>query len=159
MIELKLLLLLLIANGTPILARHLLGSRFDFPLDGGTTTARGKRWLGPSKTVRGLLAAILATAVAATLLGFPWITGGLVGLLAMLGDLSASFIKRRLGLPPSSQATGLDQLPESLLPMLYCVLHLDLDWYAMFRVVFGFWISEILLSRLLFRLGIRRHPY
>jgi CDP-2,3-bis-(O-geranylgeranyl)-sn-glycerol synthase len=158
-IELKLLLLILIANGAPILARHLLGSRFTFPLDAGLTTTGGKRWLGPSKTIRGLVAAILTTTVAAVLLGFPWFTGGLLGLLAMLGDLAASFIKRRLGLPPSSQAAGLDQLPESLLPMLYCAWQLNLEWYSVLRVVLGFWISEVLLSRLFFRLGIRRHPY
>jgi CDP-2,3-bis-(O-geranylgeranyl)-sn-glycerol synthase len=159
MIELNLLLLLLIANGTPILARLLLGDRFTLPVDAGLTDAGGKPWLGHSKTVRGVLAAVLVTAFAAPLFGLPWQTGAMIGLLAMLGDLTASFIKRRLGLPSSSQALGLDQIPESLLPALYCASGLDLDWSAVLRIVLGFWISEILLSRLLFRLGIRRHPY
>jgi CDP-2,3-bis-(O-geranylgeranyl)-sn-glycerol synthase len=159
MIEVVLLLLILIANGTPILTRHLFGSRFTFPLDAYLTTARGRRWLGPSKTVRGAVAAVLTSAVAATLLGLPGVMGAIIGLLAMLGDLSGSFIKRRLNMPPSSQAPGLDQIPESLLPMLYCTWSLELDWPSVLRVVVGFWVSEILLSRLLFRLGIRRHPY
>ena len=159
MIELKLLMLILVANGTPILARLLLGDRFAFPLDAGRTTAGGNAWLGHSKTVRGVVTAILATAMGGVLLGMSWITGALIGLFAMLGDLAASFIKRRIGLPPSSQALGLDQIPESLLPMLYCASILDLEWTAVLRVVLEFWISEILLSRLLFRLGIRRHPY
>ena len=159
MIELKLLLLLLIANGTPILARLLLGARFSTPIDAGLTDARGMPWLGHSKTVRGVMTAILVTALAAVLIGIPWLTGAMIGLLAMLGDLTASFIKRRLGLPPSSQAVGLDQLPESLLPMFYCASSLDLEWCAVLKVMLGFWISEVLLSRLLFRLGIRRHPY
>jgi hypothetical protein len=38
----------------------------------------------------------------------------------MAGDLLSSFVKRRLNLPPSSRATGLDQIPESLLPALVC---------------------------------------
>jgi hypothetical protein len=32
----------------------------------------------------------------------------------------SSFIKRRLALVPSSQAIGLDQIPESLFPLLAC---------------------------------------
>ena len=159
MIELKLLLLILIANGSPILTRILLGSRFSFPLDGGLTTARGRRWLGSSKTVRGVVAAVLTTALAASLLGLPGVLGGTIGLLAMLGDLTASFIKRRSSMPPSSQAVALDQIPESILPMLYCAWSLDLDWDSVLSVVAGFWISEVLLSRLLFKLGVRRHPY
>jgi CDP-2,3-bis-(O-geranylgeranyl)-sn-glycerol synthase len=159
MIELKLLLLLLVANGAPILARHMFDAHFDLPLDGGCSTPRGQPWLGPSKTVRGLLAAVLATTLAAVLSGFSWETGSAIGLLAMTGDLAASFTKRRLGLPPSSQAIGLDQVPESLLPMLYCAASLELAWSSVLWIVVAFWISEILLSRLLFWLGIRRHPY
>ncbi len=159
MIEFNLFLLLLIANGAPILARHVFGKHFDLPLDGGRTTSRGQPWLGPSKTARGLLAAVLATTLGAILLGFSWSTGAMIGLLAMTGDLAASFTKRRLGLPSSSQAIGLDQIPESLLPMLYCTVSLKLAWSSVLWIVMAFWISEVLLSRLLFRLGIRRHPY
>lgn len=159
MIEFKLFLLLLIANGAPILARLIFASRFNLALDGGRTTAQGNRWLGPSKTVRGLLAAISATTIGAVLLGLSWQTGVIIGLLAMLGDIATSFTKRRLGLPSSSQAVGLDQVPESLLPMLYGKSNLDLGWSSVVAVVAAFWISEVLLSRLLYLLGIRRHPY
>jgi CDP-2,3-bis-(O-geranylgeranyl)-sn-glycerol synthase len=159
MTEFKLFLLLLIANGAPILARILLGSRFAWPLDWGLETAKGRPWLGPSKTFRGILAAVLASSIGAILLGFSWHMGVALGLFAMLGDLFASFTKRRLGLPASSQATGLDQIPESLFPMLYAAGYLQLSWSSVLLVVLGFWISEILLSRLLYRLGIRRHPY
>lgn len=159
MIELKLLLLLLVANGAPILARKFLQSRFDISLDGGRMTAGGRPWLGPSKTLRGLIAATLAATVIAPLLGFSWSLGCVVGMLAMLGDLIASFIKRRLGLASSSQAPGLDQIPESLIPMLYCTFKLGLAWKSLLFTVLAFWMAEILLSRLLYRFGIRRHPY
>ena len=159
MIEFKLLLMLLVANGAPILARNLLKSRFTIALDGGRQTSSGRFWLGPSKTLRGLIAAILAAMLAAPLLGFSWELGFTVGVLAMLGDLLASFIKRRMGLASSAQAPGLDQIPESLIPMLYCTYKLDLDWPSLMIVVMSFWVMEILLSRLLFRWGIRRHPY
>lgn len=159
MTEVKLLLLLWIANGAPILARHLLGSRFENALDGGRRTMRGAPWLGPSKTVRGLIAAVLLTSLAAPLLGYSWESGVMIGLFAMLGDLFASFIKRRLGLPPSSQAKGLDQIPESLFPMIYCSLTEQLAWSSLPFIVAAFWLSEVLISRLLHRIGIRRHPY
>lgn len=159
MLEFKLFLLLLVANGAPIVTRKLLGSRFDMALDGGMRTPGGRRWLGPSKTLRGLVAAILATALLAPLLGFSWDLGIIFGSLAMLGDLSASFIKRRLGLPSSSRANGLDQIPESLFPLLYCTVSLGLGCESLLLTVLAFWISGILLSRFLYRIGIRRHPY
>ena len=80
--------------------------------------ADGRPWFGPSKTIRGIVLATLATAAAAAVLGLGWKCGGLVGIVAMAGGLLASFIKRRLGLAPSSQAIGLDQIPESLFPHL-----------------------------------------
>ncbi|MEN8177847.1 MAG: CDP-archaeol synthase [Pseudomonadota bacterium] len=159
MIELKLFLLLLVANGAPILTRRLLGTRFNAPLDGGLRTSRGRRWLGPAKTLRGLISAILATTLLSPLLGFSWDLGIIFGTLAMLGDLIASFTKRRLGLPSSSQAMGLDQIPESLIPLIYCTFSLGLEWESLFLTVLVFWISGIWLSRLLYRFGIRRHPY
>jgi len=159
MLEFKLLLLLLVANGAPIVARKLLGSHFAAPLDGGLRSAGGKRWLGDAKTLRGLSAAILASALFSILLGFSWGFGILFGMLAMLGDLCASFIKRRLGLPASSQANGLDQIPESLIPLLYASYSLELGCWSLWGVVLAFWISGNLLSRLLYRIGIRRHPY
>lgn len=158
-IEIKLLLLLLTANGAPILARLALDSRFSFPLDGGKKTSTGRPILGASKTYRGVLAAILSTAMIAPWLGFSWGFGATIGMLAMAGDLLASFTKRRLGLPSSSQAMGLDQIPESLIPLIYGKFILNLAWLSVLATVLAFWIGEILLSLLLFRLGIRRHPY
>ena len=159
MLELKLLLLLLVANGAPILTRKLLEARFDLALDGGQLTPKGKPWLGPSKTIRGLISAIMTTTLISPLLGFSLGFGFVFGLLAMAGDLLASFTKRRLGLASSSQAIGLDQIPESLIPLIYCAYSLGLGWLSVFVTVLAFWITEILLSRFLFRIGIRRHPY
>ena len=73
--DLILLLLLLIANGSPIVVRELLGRGFDRPLDGGKVLADGHRLLGPSKTWRGLVAAVLVTTLFALALGWPWEIG------------------------------------------------------------------------------------
>ncbi len=158
-IELKLLALLVIANGAPIIARHLLGDCCAWPLDGGLTAPNGTPILGNSKTLRGLVAAVILTASIAPLLAIPWYWGAAIGGLAMLGDLLASFTKRRLGYPPSSQAIGLDQIPESLLPLLVIAPSFQLHAWSLFMVVLAFTLVVPLLSRVFYLLGIRRRPY
>jgi CDP-diglyceride synthetase len=160
MTVLKILLLLAIANGAPILARGLLGERLSYPIDGGRCFIDGRPLFGVSKTWRGLLAAILMTAVAADLLQISFVFGALFGALAMLGDLMTSFMKRRLGLKPSSKATGLDQILESLLPAAVAAFYLE--GITLIHVVFIvalFFFLEVTLSPLLFKFGIRRRPY
>ncbi len=115
---LQLLILLMLANGTPVIAKKLLGDRYSYPLDGNLTFADGRPLFGHSKTIRGVVLAVLVTTAGAPLIGLGWKTGFLVGSFAMAGDLVSSFSKRRLNLPPSSRASGLDQVPESLFPLL-----------------------------------------
>lgn len=157
--DLILLLLLLIANGSPIVVRELLGRGFDRPLDGGKVLADGHRLLGPSKTWRGLVAAVLVTTLFALALGWPWEIGVTIGVFAMLGDTASSFIKRRLGLASSTMAPGLDHIPESMLPLLACKPLLALSWTQVLLLSLCFMAANMVLSRLLHRLGIRRHPY
>ena len=54
------LVLLLVANGSPIVAAKLLGRRLSYPLDVNVRLRDGKRLLGASKTVRGVVVAVLA---------------------------------------------------------------------------------------------------
>lgn len=117
-LAIELILLLLVANGTPALVALLLRERWNMPLDGGYVCRGGRRLFGSAKTVRGLLTSLLATVLAAAVLGFGWLYGALFSALSMLGDTSSSFIKRRLGYPDSCASPVLDQLPESLLPLL-----------------------------------------
>ena len=159
MIELKLLFLIIIANGAPVLARNILKSHFETALDFNRIHFNGQPVFGPTKTWRGIITAIIITVPFALLLGFTIELGLMLAALAMLGDLLGSFIKRRLKLAPSSRALGLDQIPESLLPMLACQALLDLGWQSTVMVVFLFFIMELLLSRLLYQLHIRKHPY
>lgn len=158
-IELKLLVLLIIGNGVPILAHKLLGERWAYPLDAGLLFVDGQPLLGESKTLRGVLCAIVMTGAAAPLLGLAVAQGCLLGALAMLGDLLSSFIKRRLTLRRSSMALGLDQVPESLLPLLLMKDPLGLTWFGILRTVVLFFVLELVLSRLLFWLRIRNTPY
>jgi len=108
--------------------------------------------------MRGLQA-ILVTTAGAPLIGLDWKIGVLVGVLAMMGDLLSSFIKRRFAMASSSQATGLDQIPESLLPVLVCRGALTLTVLDILVIILLFFVGEVLLSRLLFRYGLRDRPY
>ncbi len=153
------LLMLVIINGAPIVARALLRDRLAAPLDGHRLAPDGRPWLGNSKTVRGVAAAVLAGAISAPLLGYSPTLGAALGLLAMAGDLLSSFIKRRLGIPSSGMALGLDQIPEVLLPVAALRAALGLSWPAVVVEVALFLIVELVLSRLLFRLRLRKRPY
>lgn len=155
----KLLMLLAVANGVPVLAKGLLGNRLACALDGGARFIDGRRLFGRSKTVRGLLLSIVVTTAVPPLVGLDFASGFLVGLGAMAGDLLSSFTKRRLGIEPSGRATGIDQIPESLLPALICWEHLSLSLADVIVVVVVFFVAEIFLSRLLFKVHIRDDPY
>ncbi|MDJ0741561.1 MAG: CDP-archaeol synthase [Gammaproteobacteria bacterium] len=154
-----LLLLLLIANGSPIAARAVLRAHGATPLDGGIVLRDGQRLLGPSKTVRGVIVAVVASTLTAPLLGFDWWIGTTVGALAMLGDSLSSLVKRRLHLAAGASAPGLDHIPESLLPLLACSWLLDLSLALAVGLSVAFMLADLALSRWLYRLGIGGHPH
>src|SRR5664280_2024457 len=103
---LQLLVLLTLANGTPIVAKKIFGPRFARPLDGGIIFLDGRPLFGHSKTIRGILTSILITTAGAPLIGLDPTMGAIAASAAMAGDLFSSFVKRRLNFPPSSQALG-----------------------------------------------------
>ena len=158
-IILQLLILLMLANGTPVVAKKLLGARYSYPLDGNLTFADGRPVFGRSKTIRGVALAVLVTTASAPLISLDWRIGLLVGSFAMAGDLLSSFCKRRLGLPSSSRASGLDQIPEAFLPLLACRDLLVLTAADIVVCVVMFVIGEVVLSRLLYAFRLRDRPY
>jgi CDP-diglyceride synthetase len=155
----ELLLLLSIANGTPVFAKLLCGSKISGALDGGRRLADGRFVFGPSKTIRGLVTSLAMTTVAGATIGLALYTGFVIALGAMAGDLMSSFAKRRLGLEPSSRATGLDQIPEALLPSLLASIILPLTASDIAAIVIIFFFGEILLSLIFFWVGLRDRPY
>ena len=156
---LQILVLLSVANGTPVVAKKLLGDAGTWPLDGGARFVDGRPVFGRSKTIRGIALAVILTTAAAPLAGLPLWVGAMVGGLAMLGDLFSSFLKRRFDRPSSSRATGLDQIPEALFPFVACRGPLSLTIADILLGVFLFFVGEVLLSRIFYRLGLRDQPY
>lgn len=155
----RLLILLGLANGAPLLAKKLLGARFSLPVDTGTTAPDHQAFFGSSKTLRGVLLSVLFTALGGWFLGFPLGKAALIGTGAMAGDLFSSFCKRRLRLPTSSKAIGLDQVPESLFPLLLCRKWLSLNVLDVLVIVASFFLGELAISKILYRFHLRDQPY
>lgn len=158
-LSLKLLLLLALANTAPLLLKRWLGARWAWPIDAGLRFVDGRPLLGASKTWRGCGAAVLATALAAPLFGLPLLVGATIGAASMAGDALSSFVKRRLGMAPSGKATGLDQIPEALLPLLLVRESLGLTLAQIVAVTLVFFVLEMPLAAWFHRLGLRDRPY
>ena len=156
---LQLLLLIIIANGAPIITRQWLNCRFSHAVDLDHDLADNNRIFGPSKTWRGIFSSLLATPVVAVLLGYSIETGLMVAVYAVIGDLISSFIKRRLSMTASSMAPLLDQVPESFIPAFMMRQTFNLDILSVILLVLIFIIFELLLSLILYRWGIRKRPY
>jgi CDP-2,3-bis-(O-geranylgeranyl)-sn-glycerol synthase len=144
----ELLLLLLVANGSPVVVGILLRNHLAWPLDGARRFIDGRRLFGPSKTVRGILAAVAATALVAPACGLDRVNGAWFGLLAMAGDLCSSFVKRRLGYAPGRSRPLLDQLPETFLPLWLLQPATGASYSEMAIAMAAFLVLDLLLSHL-----------
>lgn len=156
---LQLLLLIIIANGAPILIGALLKDGINLAVDFGKKLPDNKQILGASKTWRGIFAIFLVTPAAAWLLGYSPQTGLLIAAYAILGDLVSSFIKRRLSMKPGSMAPLLDQVPESFFPAFMMMRTFNLDISSVILLVLIFIIVELAFSHILYRWGVRKRPY
>jgi CDP-archaeol synthase len=153
------LILISLANASPVIARRIFGGDYAAPVDGNARFFDGRPLVGPAKTIRGIVSSLLVTAAGAIPLGLQFWVGLLVASTAMAGDLLSSFLKRRLHLAASSKATGLDQIPESLFPLLACRSALSLSALdiAVACAIFFVWPSTFIAS--VFWLGLRDRPY
>jgi CDP-2,3-bis-(O-geranylgeranyl)-sn-glycerol synthase len=140
------LVLIVTANIVPpvvsVVSKHCCA----WPVDGGLDWFDGRPLLGRSKTLRGLILAVVGGAVVGHLVGLTWTLGALTALSAMAGDVLSSFCKRRIGLRSSAPAPGLDQIPESLLPAIACAGPLGLSSYDIVTIVLLFTIGDAIVS-------------
>ncbi len=151
--------LLIAANGAPVIITKLLGNRLARPIDNGLVLGDGYRLFGNNKTWRGFFSALVFCVAGAILLGLQPVTGLLFGALTMIGDVLASFIKRRLGNVESSRVRGLDTVLESLLPLYLLKEPLALNLTDIALIAVLFFMCEEFVSPVLYRLNIRNQPH
>ncbi len=156
MTEFKILLLLLVINGTPPVIAHLLPKMARWRLDGKITFMDKHPLLGSHKTLGGFISGIAAGGICAFFSGFPAGIGIGAGTLAMLGDSISSFIKRRLNLPEGKDIFPLDQIFEGLLPILLMHKVHYLSWNSALFVLLLFTVTAWSTSRISGK--IFRHP-
>ena len=138
--------LIVTANIVPPAVRIVTKNCCAWPVDGGLDWFDGRPLFGRSKTLRGLVLAVVGGAAVGHLISLTWTLGALAAISAMAGDLLSSFCKRRLGLGASAPAPGLDQIPESLLPAIACAGPLGLSWYDIVTIVVLFTIGDAIMS-------------
>ena len=155
----KILFLLALANGAPVIGKRILGDKMAFPIDGGLILSDGQPLFGQSKTIRGVVLALLITTMLAPLVNLEFINGAMISAAAMTGDLLSSFLKRRLKIPSSGMIVGLDQIPEALLPALVARCVLPLTSLDIAAIVSIFFVGQLFFSRIFFALKIRDQPH
>jgi len=151
------IIFLIVVNCLPVLAGVVLGEKFRYPVDSGVLWFDNKPFFGRNKTVRGVAVIIVGGMVACSLLGEPWWRGGVVAALVMIGDLTSSFIKRRLNVPVGGDLFPLDHLFESLFPSLYLLSIQSLTWVQLIIVVVSFILTAYPIT-LWWKYTIHRAP-
>jgi CDP-2,3-bis-(O-geranylgeranyl)-sn-glycerol synthase len=146
------LLLTIVANVVPWAAGRAWRQRWSAPLDCGVRLWDGQRLFGDHKTWRGFLLGTLACGLAAVLTGPGFAVGAAFGALSLSGDALSSALKRRLNLAPGTEITGLDQLPEALLPLIVLAGALGLGAVEIAAAAAVFLVLDVLATR------IRRSP-
>ncbi len=144
------LFFLFLVNGLPPIVSIIVRDRYSLPVDGGILWFDKRPIFGSHKTIRGIAAGTAGGILAFPFLGIAWWLAGIAALLAMLGDLFSSFIKRRSTLVSGAEAVFLDQIFEALFPLLFLnqYLFLDLRQNILILVIFittAYWSSRLWL--------------
>lgn len=115
-------------NLVPPLMAFFLGTTCETPIDRGKIFLDGKPILGPHKTFRGFIGAIVVGTLVAPILGFSLADGCILAFLSMLGDLASSFVKRRFGFLSGTVVVGWDQFFECAIPGLVWKYQSGISW-------------------------------
>lgn len=147
-VDVPALLMLIAANGTPVILSWILGERYSAAIDADRSLWDGRPMFGPHKTWRGIASGTVAAGLVAALLSTGFIMGALFGALAHAGDLISSFLKRRLGRTSGASLPLVDQLPEALVPMFILRDFIGLDARSVIGTAIVFTLLDILTARL-----------
>jgi uncharacterized protein len=159
---LRILILLWVINFIPPLLTYIFEDKWNTPVDLGRRFWDGRPLCGHHKTFRGLLAGVAAGVLSGLILGFPWWLGLQVGLLSMAGDLTSSFIKRRLGTSSGDIVPVLDQGFEGLFPLWALSRHFLLGTVQVILLLvlfcIGAYCGSLFLNRVLRAIPFENYP-
>jgi hypothetical protein len=155
----QVLVMLTVANSAPVVIKSIFGGIANWPLDFDCRLRDGQPLLGKSKTIRGVVGAILCTMGSAPLIGLDWRAGALTAAGAMAGDLLSSFIKRRGAMRSSSMALGLDQIPEAFFGALAARAAVPIGVADIIVITLVFFCGQVIVSRGAHAIGLRQEPY
>ncbi len=152
----KVIFFLFLVNSLPPIASVVFGDRYGLAIDGGRLWFDGRPIFGRHKTIRGIIAGVTGGTLAFYLLGVSWWVATIAALLAMIGDLASSFIKRRSTFASGEDVVVLDQIFEALFPLLFLNQYLDLDLQQNVSILFLFIATAYWSSR--FWIHLTRRP-
>lgn len=157
-----------LANIMPVMVIRLF-PKWTAPLDFGLRIGKGKRrtrLLGKNKTWRGFICGIVVAIVIASLQSRitpdypPWLLWGLaIGAGALLGDALASFVKRRLRMPPGKRWIPFDQIDHVIGAIALGSLIWWPGWTTAIIVIIGTFAGHILINHIGYALKLRSTPW
>ncbi|MBS3781901.1 MAG: CDP-2,3-bis-(O-geranylgeranyl)-sn-glycerol synthase [Candidatus Thermoplasmatota archaeon] len=155
---------------------------------GGPPIDSGKKWndnrvLGDGKTWRGLFGGGISAAIVGVILYFifslrfylyPSFPGGLLVIFtlsfgALLGDIGASFVKRRRGVPRGKNSPIMDRY-DFIVGAFLLIILIDADWFYQTYIEGDGWIGTIIIivgvpflhravNILGYKLGLKDEPW
>ena len=154
----KLLIILFVANSTPLLLSAFSPAAAGTRMDNGRKLLDGYPLLGKNKSLGGFLSGVTAGGLIGYLIGMQLAMSLLIALVSMLGDLFTSFIKRRLSLGAGETVYLFDHLFEGLFPLLLCKWAYGLSWPLLLTLLLSFIVLGHLGSMMrekLFRFAVK----
>lgn len=159
------------ANAAPVVSGGI------FPIDGGRKLSDGNRILGDGKTVEGFLFGWLVGGFFGIIqiivwtyygsefvllpeaVSWTWLVPVLLSLGALLGDLAASFFKRRFNIQRGSPVLGVDQLDLILGALLVTSPVWVPEWRIIVLLLVVTPLIHLATNRIAFELGWKSEPY
>jgi CDP-2,3-bis-(O-geranylgeranyl)-sn-glycerol synthase len=145
------------ANAVPVIAG---GGK---PMDFGKNFFDGKRVFGNNKTYRGfffgLAVGIAVGLVECFLFGYPILFSVLSPLGALLGDLAAAFLKRRLGIAPGGLFPVVDQVDFVVGALLFSLPLAIVSWELAVAVLIITPPIHLVTNFVAYKLGLKKNPW
>jgi CDP-2,3-bis-(O-geranylgeranyl)-sn-glycerol synthase len=145
------------ANAVPVIAG---GGQ---PMDFGKNFFDGKRIFGNNKTFRGFFFG-LAVGVAVGMMewmvfGYPFLFGVLSPLGALLGDLAAAFLKRRLGIAPGGLLPVVDQVDFVVGALVFSLPLAIVSWELAVVVIIITPPIHLITNYVAYKLKLKKNPW